>query len=117
MNLIKQIFSGPATDLTAAAAQTRLRGSNPPYLLDVRQPDEYQAGHIAGAVLIPLNQLDSRLDELPRDREIICVCRSGSRSGTATRRLNSAGFTAFNLSGGMIAWQRAGLPVKTGKAR
>jgi len=117
MNLLKQLFSAAATDLTAAAAQARLQGANPPYLLDVRQPEEYQAGHIAGAALIPLDQLDSRLDELPQGREIVCVCRSGSRSGTAVRRLKSAGFTALNLSGGMIAWQRAGLPVKKGKAR
>jgi rhodanese-related sulfurtransferase len=83
-------------------------------LIDVRQPEEYAAGHIHGAKLIPLGELSERARELPKDREIICVCRSGNRSGSATRMLASAGYQAINMTGGMIAWTRAGLPVKKG---
>lgn len=114
MNLFKQLFNSTTSTLDAAETQAKLESENPPLLLDVRQPDEYRAGHIPGAVLIPLNQLQKRLNELPQDREIVCVCRSGSRSGTANRMLDQAGFNSLNMRGGMVAWQRAGLPSKKG---
>jgi len=86
------------------------------YLVDVRQPDEFRKGHITGARLIPLDQLEQRLKGLPHDRPIVCVCRSGNRSRRAVSRLVSAGYNASNLRGGMIAWSRAGLPIKRGNA-
>jgi rhodanese-related sulfurtransferase len=55
------------------------------------------------------------VNELPKDRPILCICRSGSRSSMATRQLAGAGFEAINLSGGMIGWQGAGFPIKRGK--
>lgn len=116
MNIFKSLFGSDSSRISAEETQERIRSKQPPLVLDVRQPEEYQSGHIAGAKLIPLEQLTSRLNDLPRDREIVCVCRSGSRSGAATRQLQAAGYTCYNLSGGMIAWQRAGLAVKTGKA-
>ena len=64
-----------------------------------------------------LPELRQRESELPRGREIICMCRSGSRSSSAVRHLTSAGFKAVNLSGGMIGWEGAGLPVKRGIGR
>jgi rhodanese-related sulfurtransferase len=64
-----------------------------------------------------LPQLSSRLGELPKDREIICVCASGSRSSSAARRLASEGYSVLNLNGGMSRWQRAGLPVKKGMGK
>ncbi len=80
--------------------------------LDVREPDEYAAGHVADARLLPLGQVAARLGELPRDRTIVVVCRSGRRSAEATRLLLGAGIAdVFNLTGGMIAWRQAGLPV------
>jgi rhodanese-related sulfurtransferase len=64
-------------------------------------------------MLIPLGQLAARQGELPRDRELIMVCRSGNRSGTAAAQLRRAGFAPVrNMAGGMIAWARAGLPVE-----
>jgi len=54
------------------------------------------------------------MKELPKDREIICVCHSGNRSQAATRQLSTAGYQVTNLNGGMIAWVRAGLPIKMG---
>ena len=80
--------------------------------LDVREPDEYAAGHVSGARLIPLGVLSRHLAELPRDRDIVVVCRSGRRSGEAVRALQQAGFDkAVNLAGGMLAWRAAGMPV------
>jgi rhodanese-related sulfurtransferase len=57
------------------------------------------------------------MSELPKDREIICVCASGSRSSSAARQLTSSGYNVLNLSGGMGQWQRAGLPVKRGMGK
>jgi len=78
-------------------------------VLDVREDDEWDAGHIAGAVHIPLGQLVERVDELPEDRQLVVVCRSGARSARATAFLASSGLVAVNLAGGMHAWAGAGL--------
>jgi rhodanese-related sulfurtransferase len=119
MNLLSKIFGAPAATIEPKEVASRMNGkSSPdsrPVLLDVRQPEEYRAGHIQGTKLIPLGDLSQRMSELPRDREIICVCRSGNRSGSATRMLASAGFQAVNMRGGMISWTQAGLPVQKGK--
>jgi rhodanese-related sulfurtransferase len=82
------------------------------HLLDVREPDEWLAGHIAGAQHIPLGELRERLAEVPKDRTVLAVCRSGSRSEAATRGLRTLGYTAENLEGGVTAWKRAGLPLE-----
>jgi rhodanese-related sulfurtransferase len=113
MNFLKWLLGETVPSLTPAEAQARLKEL---YIVDVRQANEYQGGHIDGATLIPLNQLGQKLDSLPKDREILCVCYSGSRSSSAARQLIRAGLQATNLSGGMAAWTRAGLPVRKGKA-
>jgi len=82
------------------------------HVLDVREPDEWQAGHVAGAQHIPLGELRERLSEVPKDRTVLAVCRSGSRSEAATRGLRTLGYTVENLEGGMTAWKRAGLPLE-----
>jgi rhodanese-related sulfurtransferase len=115
MNILKSLFGSTGAHLSAQEASVHIENDPSVFILDVRQPEEYKAGHIPRAKLIPLNQLGSRLKELPQDREIICVCQSGSRSSFATSQLLSAGYNALNLSGGMTAWQSAGLPVKRGK--
>ncbi|MGH2500795.1 MAG: rhodanese-like domain-containing protein [Candidatus Limnocylindria bacterium] len=83
------------------------------HLLDVREDEEWAAGHIAGAQHIPLKQLAARLDELPRERDIVTVCRSGHRSGIAARGLVARGYRAENLEGGLEAWVEGGLPLRT----
>ncbi len=80
-------------------------------LLDVREDDEWRAGRIAGSSHIPLRALAERLGELPSDRTIVAVCRSGNRSAAAVRGLRQLGFAAENLDGGVSAWVRAGLPL------
>lgn len=112
MDLISRLFGAAGGGITAAEARAQLEQKPKPFLLDVRQPEEFRSGHISGAKLIPLSELRQRLNELPKDREIICVCRSGSRSSTATRQLGDAGFRVKNLNGGMNAWARANFPVK-----
>jgi DMSO/TMAO reductase YedYZ molybdopterin-dependent catalytic subunit len=80
-------------------------------LLDVREIDEWTNEHAPMARLMPMGQVKSRHDELPRDRRIVVVCRSGGRSGAVADALRTAGFDAANLAGGMCAWASAGLPV------
>ena len=83
-------------------------------IVDVREPYEYKEGHIPGSKLIPLGQLTQRLNELDdKDQEIIMVCRSGSRSSSASQQLAKLGYKKiFNLRGGMMGWQRSGLQVE-----
>ncbi len=80
-------------------------------LLDVREDDEWQAGHARVAVHIPMGQVIDRLDELPGDRPIVVVCRSGGRSALVTEALIERGFLATNLAGGMQAWESAALEI------
>jgi rhodanese-related sulfurtransferase len=82
------------------------------WLVDVRSAQEYSGGHVAGARLIPLDTLANRAHELPKDQPIACICRSGGRSRVACEQLAMLGFTQLqNVQGGMMAWQRARLPV------
>lgn len=101
-----------AVDAQAATAK-RSSAAKPAVLLDVRENHEWKAGHAPGAVHIPLGQLSARLTTLPRDQQIITVCRSGRRSALAAQQLKRRGYTAVNLRGGMTAWATADLPVIT----
>ena len=83
-------------------------------VLDVREDKEYAAGHIPKAKHIPLGQLQSRLNELDKhkNKPVLVTCRSGNRSAHACRILKKAGFeSVYNQAGGIIAWERANLPV------
>jgi rhodanese-related sulfurtransferase len=116
MDFITRLFTGfQVNNVSPAEAQKKLALKPKPFLLDVRQPEEFRSGHIPGAKLIPLNQLHVRMNELPKTQEIICVCQSGNRSLSATRQMAGAGYKVINLQGGMIAWSRSGLPVTKGK--
>ncbi len=79
-------------------------------LLDVREPDEWEAGHIPDAVHVPLGSLVP--EDLPRERVVVAVCRSGNRSGKAAARLADAGIDVRNLAGGMKAWAADSRPVR-----
>ncbi len=95
-----------------SAAEARQAWEAGAFILDVRQPEEWDRMHIPGATLIPLGQLEKRLAELPRDKQIVIVCRSGGRSAFARDMLKGAGFDKVaSMSGGMLDWQRAGYPT------
>jgi rhodanese-related sulfurtransferase len=112
MNVLQSLFGPPVPSVNAAELNEKLKQAKRPLVLDVRQPEEFRAGHISGAKLIPLGELSRRMNELPKGKEIVCVCASGSRSRSATKMLLSKGYSALNMSGGMMMWSRAGLTVK-----
>ncbi len=97
----------PTIEVTEVASHTDA------VLLDCREVDEWNEAHIDGAVLIPMIELPARIDEIDKSKEIICVCRSGNRSGKVAAWLLNNGYDAVNLTGGMLAWKDAGLPVAT----
>ncbi|TQL97639.1 rhodanese-related sulfurtransferase [Actinoallomurus bryophytorum] len=81
------------------------------FLLDVRENDEWQAGHAPDAVHIPLSELNDRAREVPNDRDVYVICRAGSRSAQAVAAFNNAGWKTSNVDGGMHAWEAAGRPM------
>ncbi len=92
-------------EITAVELRDALAGSDPPLLVDVREPEERAISQIEGSVLIPKGELPHRVDELTRARSLVLYCRSGSRSADATRTLLELGFTNVrNLRGGVNAW-------------
>ena len=85
-------------------------------LVDIRQPREYETSHIEGALSIPLNHIVERAGEIPRDREVVLICRTGYRSSIAASLLEPLGYDKLSdLRGGVVAWGAAGQPV-TGEA-
>jgi rhodanese-related sulfurtransferase len=114
MSFLTSLFGETVPTVQALELQEELSSGKKLYLLDVRQPEEYLSAHIAGAKLVPLGELDRRMREVPAGRDIVCICATGHRSVPAVRKLTVAGHTARSLKNGMIAWQRAKLPVKKG---
>jgi rhodanese-related sulfurtransferase len=105
MSILSGLFP-PSIESAQAAERVNSRAA---LVLDVRTRREYEAGRIAGAQHLPVGRLDAaRLDPSQR---YIAVCRTGARSSQATRQLRRAGLEVVNLKGGMLAWQRAGLPL------
>jgi phage shock protein E len=95
------------------ATVNALQGRDDVLILDVREQSEYDAGHIPGVTLIPLNDVPNRLSEIPKDKPVIVTCRSGNRSGQATDFLRQQGYTnVHNMTGGLNAWQQAGYAVQ-----
>lgn len=98
--------------LSPAAYQEEFISSGSPHLLvDVRTPEEFATGHIAGALNIPLDSLQTRLAEIPSDQPVVVYCRSGNRSAFAVNILKQAGYTEVYDLGGIIDWARQGLPI------
>jgi rhodanese-related sulfurtransferase len=81
------------------------------WLLDVREDDEWAAGHVPGARHIPLGQLSARAAEVPQNQTVYVICRTGHRSGYAAEALAGSGWDAVNVSGGMQDWAAAGRPM------
>jgi len=80
-------------------------------LLDVRELDEWDAGHAPDALHVPMSVMQERVDDVPRDKTAVVVCRSGGRSARVTEFLIANGFDAVNVAGGMKDWAAAGFPV------
>lgn len=105
----------PGSRIGVAEAKAKVEAGDA-LLVDVREPHEWHAGHIARATHIPLGTIASRAATLPTDREILVICRTGNRSGMAQEQLAQAGVTKVtNIAGGMVAWAEHGFPVTTGE--
>jgi len=92
-------------EIMASELETRLREGEKLSVIDVREPDEWESGHIAEAVSIPLSQFVERVGELTDFEEpIYLVCRSGNRSGKACDYLSAQGYEVVNMAGGMLSW-------------
>ena len=100
----------PAEVSVADAAKKRDAGA---FILDVRTPEEWNEYHVPGSTLIPLDQLSNRVAEVPKDKEVVVVCRSGNRSATGRDVLLKAGYPQVtSLAGGLKSWRNAGNPVE-----
>ena len=101
-------------EITVTEAAQKLKDGT--FILDVRQPDEWNQAHIDGAVLIPLDQLQSRLSEVPTDQEVVLVCRSGNRSAQGRDILRQSGYNqSTSMAGGMNDWIQQNLPTVSGQ--
>ena len=112
--IIRRVLGPQIIQVSARDAHARHASA---VVLDVREPGEFRSGHIPGAIHIPLGELGRRLRDLDRETAVITVCRTGHRSGAAAKLLAREGYKVENLRGGMIAWMREQLPVRTGKGR
>jgi rhodanese-related sulfurtransferase len=101
----------PEIDIDALAGMLDGAGT---VLFDVRQPDEYDEGHVPGAHLIPLGEVPERLADFPTDTTVHVICRSGGRSAQAVGFLRRNGVDAINVAGGTLAWIESDRPVVTG---
>ena len=110
---LRRVGGGPSV---SAVQATHLINREDALILDVRDPGEYGSGHILGAKNVPLSRIDAAGSEIAakrKDKPVIVYCDSGSRSSKAVAALRSQGFSrVVNLSGGLGAWQQAGLPVE-----
>lgn len=99
-----------------SVAQALTKQKNGALILDVREPEEWVNGHISGAVNIPLGQLPEHLNEIPSNREIVVICRTGVRSAQGRDILQSAGYKKVtSVTGGIVQWQAQGQPLITGQ--
>jgi rhodanese-related sulfurtransferase len=112
MGLFESLVSPGVANITPQEAHRRMLRDPDIVVVDVRQPIETQSGSLPGAVLIPLTEFGRRIDELPKDRPILTICRSSHRSPIAARQLKKAGYKVTNISGGINSWQKAGLPLE-----
>jgi len=120
IGLLAQTSSGNER-VSAQEAREIIRTDPAAVVLDVRTEREYRSetGYLANAILIPVQELEKRIDELGpfKDRTIIVYCRTGVRSAKAAKLLNDHGFKAFTMEGGIVKWNELNLPVAKGEAR
>ena len=108
--LFQPAASAPSEISVAQAYEKFQQGA---FFLDVRSQEEWSQVHISKSTLIPLDQLSNRLDEVPKDQDVVVICRSGVRSKAGMTVLREAGYTrAVCMTGGLIAWKAAGYPLE-----
>jgi rhodanese-related sulfurtransferase len=104
-------FADPAHDLTPTQVKDGLEEGEL-LLIDVREPYEWDAGHIPGATHIELERLASRAEEIPTDRRVVFLCRLGVRSAMAMQAFRASGWDAYHMAGGIQEWVDEGLPIE-----
>lgn len=108
-------WAAPPAQLSPLDSWRLLESRADVLILDVRTPQEYREAHLAGSVLIPIDQVAERLGEIPRDRPVLVYCAVGARSSQVANYLGRLGYAeVYNMRGGIWAWQSRGLPVKQG---
>lgn len=108
----KKLFTGaPSIDIDTYVQE--YQGQNNHVLIDVRTPDEFKSGHVAKSKNIPLNTISKKMGNIPKDKPVVLICKTGTRSGMAARQLLGAGYeNVINLKGGVTRWQADGHPLK-----
>jgi rhodanese-related sulfurtransferase len=91
-------------EITPSDLNARLAATDPPVVLDVREPWEQDIARLPGTLDIPMNEVPTRLEELPKDRDIVVMCRSGGRSAKVAQYLEQRGYRTANLTGGILRW-------------
>jgi rhodanese-related sulfurtransferase len=117
MSFLSRLFGGhPAANhpvILPADYKTRfMDGKEKHTLVDVRTAEEYRSGYIPGAINISVQELNGKLNKIPKDKPVVVYCRSGNRSAHAAQALVAAGYTDIYDLGGLFEWTRQGLPIK-----
>jgi rhodanese-related sulfurtransferase len=111
--LLQQPAAATPTQISVAQAYGKFQAGA--FFLDVRTKSEWDQLHLSRSTLIPLDELSARLSEVPRDQDVVVICRSGARSKEGMTILRSAGYTrVVCMTGGLLAWQAAGYPLEAG---
>jgi rhodanese-related sulfurtransferase len=112
MLAVTGVLAGPG-DVTSREAKTLIEKDRTVFVLDVRTPQETSQGRVPGAVLMPVNEVERRVSEIPKNRPVIVYCAVGSRSRHAANFLSRRGYTNIhNMTDGIVGWQRNGFPVQ-----
>jgi len=113
LKFLMNLFTGGTPQMDIDTYMNEYHNKNNHVLIDVRTPGEFKSGHVAKAKNIPLNTISKKMSSIPKDKTVVLICRSGSRSGMAARQLANAGYeNVINLKGGVMRWQGLGHPLK-----
>jgi phage shock protein E len=109
-------FAAAPVNVNSKEAKALIASKSKLVLLDVRTPEEYRQAHLRGAMLIPLSELEKRMQEIPRERPLLVYCAVGARSLSAARLLSARGFKeVYQISDGLVSWYKNGFPIDKAK--
>jgi rhodanese-related sulfurtransferase len=107
------VLAAGARDISSTEAKSLVERNRKMFILDVRTPEERRQGYIAGSVLIPLNEMERRVGEVPKNRPVLVYCAVGSRSRIVAQGLARMGYAeVYNMRDGIVGWYRSGYPVQ-----